>query len=107
MSKPIFDPCIGLCKFDPVTGYCYGCACTLRDREKWVNGVTTASWKIKNLHDIKRRLYNSWPLSSWMTNYKYKQEKGESLFEVGEKILDDHEHSFLDESSDKPTNPST
>ena len=42
-----------------------------------------------------------------MTNYKYKQEKGESLFEVGEKILDDHEHSFLDESSDKPTNPST
>ena len=107
MSKnKLFDPCIGLCKSDPVTGYCYGCACTLQDRNQWTNGASD-TWKSKNLHDIKRRLSNSWPLNSWMTNYKYKQEKGESLFEVGEKILDDHEHSFLDESSDKPTKPAT
>ena len=87
MSKnKLIDPCIGLCKFDPVTGYCYGCACTLQDRNKWTNG-TSDTWKSKNLHDIKRRLSNSWPLNSWLTNYKYKQEKGESLFEVGEQKI--------------------
>jgi hypothetical protein len=95
MSKNnLFDPCIGLCKFDPVTGYCYGCACTLQDRNKWKDGASD-TWKSKNLHDIKRRLSNSWPLNSWLTNYKYKQEKGESLFEVGEKILSEHDHDFL------------
>ena len=74
MSKnKLIDPCIGLCKFDPVTGYCYGCACTLQDRHKWTNGASD-TWKSKNLHDIKRRLSNSWPLNSWLTNYKYKQE---------------------------------
>jgi len=95
MSKnKLIDPCIGLCKFDPVTGYCYGCACTLQDRHQWTNGAAD-TWKSKNLHDIKRRLSNSWPLNSWLTNYKYKQEKGESLFEVGEKILSEHDHDFL------------
>ena len=92
MSKnKLFDPCIGLCKFDPVTGYCYGCACTLQDRNQWTNGASD-TWKSKNLHDIKRRLSNSWPLNSWMTNYKYKQEKGESLFEVGEQTIGDTSH---------------
>ena len=99
MSKnKLFDPCIGLCKFDPVTGYCYGCACTLQDRHKWTNGASD-TWKSKNLHDIKRRLSNSWPLNSWMTNYKYKQEKGESLFEVGQKILDAPDHASLKSDS--------
>jgi len=92
MSKnKLIDPCIGLCKFDPVTGYCYGCACTLQDRHQWTNGAAD-TWKSKNLHDIKRRLSNSWPLNSWLTNYKYKQEKGESLFEVGEQTLGDTNH---------------
>ena len=92
MSKnKLIDPCIGLCKFDPVTGYCYGCACTLQDRNQWTNGASD-TWKSKNLHDIKRRLSNSWPLNSWLTNYKYKQEKGESLFEVGEQTLGDTSH---------------
>jgi len=99
MSKnKLFDPCIGLCKFDPVTGYCYGCACTLQDRNQWTNGASD-TWKSKNLHDIKRRLSNSWPLNSWMTNYKYKQEKGESLFEVGQKILDAPDHESLKSDS--------
>ena len=99
MSKnKLFYPCIGLCKFDPVTGYCYGCACTLQDRNQWTNGASD-TWKSKNLHDIKRRLSNSWPLNSWMTNYKYKQEKGESLFEVGQKNLDATDHESLKSDS--------
>ena len=28
MSKKIISPCISICKTDPVTGYCYGCART-------------------------------------------------------------------------------
>ena len=32
MLKKIISPCISICKTDPVTGYCYGCART--DKEK-------------------------------------------------------------------------
>ena len=32
MEKKIISPCISICKTDPVTGYCYGCART--DEEK-------------------------------------------------------------------------
>ena len=32
MSKKIISPCISICKTDPLTGYCYGCART--DEEK-------------------------------------------------------------------------
>ena len=28
MSKKIVSPCISICKTDPVTGFCYGCART-------------------------------------------------------------------------------
>ena len=28
MNKKIISPCISICKTDPVTGYCYGCART-------------------------------------------------------------------------------
>ena len=33
MNKKIISPCISICKTDPVTGYCYGCART-EDEEK-------------------------------------------------------------------------
>ena len=33
MSKTI-SPCISICKTDPVTGYCYGCARTGKEKKK-------------------------------------------------------------------------
>ena len=32
MSKKIISPCISICKTDPVTGYCYGCARTNEEK---------------------------------------------------------------------------
>ena len=28
MENKVISPCISICKTDPVTGYCYGCART-------------------------------------------------------------------------------
>ena len=28
MNKKIVSPCISICKTDPITGFCYGCART-------------------------------------------------------------------------------
>ena len=32
MSDKLISPCISICKTDPITGFCYGCART--DEEK-------------------------------------------------------------------------
>ena len=33
MAKIIISPCISICKTDPVTGYCYGCARTEEEKK--------------------------------------------------------------------------
>ena len=33
MTKVIISPCISICKTDPVTGYCYGCARTEEEKK--------------------------------------------------------------------------
>ena len=45
----IISPCISICKSDPKTGFCYGCART--DEEKKFGKIleTTNEWKKKNL----------------------------------------------------------
>ena len=45
----IVSPCISICKTDPVTGYCYGCARTNEDKNKWADTHTSNDWKIKNI----------------------------------------------------------
>ena len=37
MIKKIISPCISICKTDPLTGYCYGCARTQEEKELWKN----------------------------------------------------------------------
>ena len=49
MTKKIISPCISICKTDPVTGYCYGCARTNEEKKQWKNEVTTEEWKLENL----------------------------------------------------------
>ena len=33
----IINPCISICKTDPVTGFCYGCARTEEEKNIWKN----------------------------------------------------------------------
>ena len=52
----IVSPCISICKTDPSTGYCYGCARTIEERKIWKNVETTDEWKKNNIKEIKERL---------------------------------------------------
>ena len=41
MNKKIISPCISICKTDPRTGYCYGCARTNEEKKIWKYEKTT------------------------------------------------------------------
>ena len=49
MSNKIISPCISICKTDPVTGYCYGCARTVVEKKLWKDESVKDQWKEKNL----------------------------------------------------------
>ena len=43
----IVSPCISICKTDPVTGYCYGCARSESEKKFWKDPKTSDEWKKK------------------------------------------------------------
>ena len=79
MENKVISPCISICKTDPVTGYCYGCARTNDEKKIWKNEDTTKEWKNKNLEEISSRM-KGWQLKTFKESYKYKLNKGISLF---------------------------
>ena len=79
MSEKIISPCISICKTDPVTGYCYGCARTDEEKILWKDQKTTSEWKSKNLENIISRM-KGWQLSTFKESYNHKIKNGISLF---------------------------
>ena len=75
----IVSPCISICKTDPSTGYCYGCARTIEERKIWKNTETSDEWKTKNLDEIRSRM-KGWQLDTFKESYKHKMNNGISLF---------------------------
>ena len=75
----IISPCISICKTDPQTGYCYGCARNNKEKKLWKLEDTTDQWKNDNLINIQKRL-TGWQLESFKDSYEYKLENGISLF---------------------------
>ena len=75
----IISPCISICKIDPSTGYCYGCARTNEEKKSWKLQGTTDEWKKNNIEEIKKRL-SGWQLESFNDSYEYKINNGISLF---------------------------
>ena len=75
----IVSPCISICKTDPSTGYCYGCARTIEERKIWKNPDTSNEWKTNNIKKIRERL-KGWQLESFEESYEYKIKNGISLF---------------------------
>ena len=75
----IVSPCISICKMDPVTGYCYGCARNNDEKKIWKDLKTSDKWKVKNLEDIKKRM-EGWQLESFKESYEHKKKNGMSLF---------------------------
>ena len=75
----VVSPCISICRTDPVTGYCYGCARNNEEKRICKDPATTDVWKKKNLKEIQERM-NGWHLESFKESYDHKVNKGMSLF---------------------------
>ena len=75
----IVSPCISICKTDPVTGYCYGCARTNDEKKQWKDENTKSDWKLENLKIIVTRM-QGWQLETFQESYNFKKNKGISLF---------------------------
>tara|TARA_B100000767_G_C19557921_1_gene447782 strand:+ start:460 stop:723 length:264 start_codon:yes stop_codon:yes gene_type:complete len=75
----IISPCISICKTDPITGYCYGCARTEEEKKLWKNEKTSDEWKSKNLGLITLRM-KGWQLETFEESYSHKMKNGISLF---------------------------
>tara|TARA_B100000524_G_scaffold191996_1_gene99519 strand:- start:753 stop:1010 length:258 start_codon:yes stop_codon:yes gene_type:complete len=74
----IISPCISICRTDPITGYCYGCARSNDEKRIWKDENTTDEWKRKNLEEIQKRMAG-WQLESFKESYKFKAENGISI----------------------------
>ncbi len=75
----IISPCISICKSDPITGYCYGCARSKEEVKIWKDESTSDAWKKNNLKEIQERMHG-WQLESFKESYNYKLVNGISLF---------------------------
>ena len=75
----IISPCLSICKTDPITGYCYGCARNNEEKKIWKNEKTTDEWKKNNLKKTIERM-SGWQLESFKESYKHKIDNGISLF---------------------------
>jgi uncharacterized protein len=79
MDSKVVSPCISICRTDPVTGYCYGCARTNEEKRLWKDEKTDEKWKQENLQLITTRM-QGWQLETFKESYKHKKNKGISLF---------------------------
>ena len=75
----IISPCISICRTDPVSSYCYGCARTNEEKRIWKNEKTSDGWKKENLIKIKERM-KGWQLDTFNESYDHKIKEGISLF---------------------------
>jgi predicted Fe-S protein YdhL (DUF1289 family) len=78
MSK-LISPCISICKTDPITGFCYGCARTEEEKKFWKDVNINDEWKSKNLELITSRM-KGWQLEAFRESYGHKMKNGMSLF---------------------------
>ena len=79
MNNKIISPCISICRIDPVTGFCYGCARTNEEKKRWKDENSTNKWKEENLKIIVNRM-QGWQLDTFRESYNHKKSKGISLF---------------------------
>ena len=78
-KEKIISPCISICRTDPRTRYCYGCARTDEEKMIWKNEKTENVWKKENLNLIMQRM-SGWQLETFKESYLNKMKTGFSLF---------------------------
>ncbi|MDC0530034.1 DUF1289 domain-containing protein [Pelagibacteraceae bacterium] len=79
MNNKVISPCISICRTDPITGYCYGCARTNDEKKIWKDEDTKDQWKKENLKIIITRM-QGWQRETFKESYNHKKSKGISLF---------------------------
>ena len=79
MNNKVTSPCISICRTDPVTGYCYGCARTNDEKKLWKDENAKDQWKEENLKIIITRM-QGWQLETFKESYEHKKNEGISLF---------------------------
>ena len=79
IDNQIVSPCISICRTDPRTGYCYGCARTEKEKIIWKEKETSVQWKKENIIEITKRM-SGWQLVTFKDSYSNKIETGFSLF---------------------------
>ena len=75
----IISPCISICKSDPKTGFCYGCARTDQEKKIWKNLETTNDWKNKNLKVLTSRMTET-QLKTFNQSYDEKIKFGKLVY---------------------------
>ena len=70
-TKNILSPCISICKNDPRTGFCYGCARTDEEKKIWKKPEKNNKWKKENLDSILLRMSGS-QLKAFKSSYHSK-----------------------------------
>tara|TARA_Y100000590_G_scaffold76231_1_gene84348 strand:+ start:4275 stop:4553 length:279 start_codon:yes stop_codon:yes gene_type:complete len=78
-KEKVVSPCISICRTDPITGYCYGCARTNEEKIIWKDEKTENTWKKKNLNFLIQRM-SGWQLETFKESYLYKTKTGISLY---------------------------
>ena len=78
-NDEVTSPCISICRTDPRTGYCYGCARTNEEKKMWKNENTKFIWKKENLELLIQRM-SGWQLETFQQSYSNKIKTGLSLY---------------------------
>ena len=73
------SPCISICKSDPKTGFCYGCARTDEEKKIWKNPETTIEWKKENLKILTSRMSET-QLKTFNNSYDEKIKFGKLVY---------------------------
>ena len=73
------SPCISICKSNPKTGFCYGCARTDEEKKIWKNPETANSWKEENLIVLRNRMSET-QLKTFNQSYNEKIEFGKMVY---------------------------
>ena len=78
-NNDVLSPCISICRTDPRTGYCYGCARTNEEKIIWKSENTKTSWKKENINILIQRM-SGWQLITFKESYSNKIKTGQSLY---------------------------
>ena len=78
-NRKIISPCISICKTNPSTGFCFGCARNEEEKKVWKDPNTTNEWKEGNLKVIISRMTGS-QIKTFNQSYEEKIQFGKLVY---------------------------